>query len=191
MRSIKWAADFCSVAKFVMKVDDDMLINSYPLINYLDNLISTGRVQANTFYCKPLIDGKVIRDKFSKYYVSKNDYHNDTFHKYCQGMVYIFSGSMASQLSEQSLTTKYLPMEDLYVGLLGLKLNFKFINVWENFYYEWYKKNDIKNGFSSFEINHFDDKFFIFVKEKVDIIPIWNILLKRFYKSKFDYSFIN
>ena len=166
-----------------------MVVNSYPLLNYLDNLISTDRVQKNTFYCKP-ITGYPIRDKSSKYYVSRNDYPLDSFHKYCQGMGYIFSGSMASQLSKQSLTTKLLPMEDLYVGFLGLKLGFKFIDVWEYFYYDWYQQTEVDNGFKIYKIDHFDNKFFLFVDKK-DIIPIWNILVKRFYEMKFNYSFLN
>ena len=37
LMAIRWASTYCSNANFVLKIDDDVLVNPSPLLEYLDN----------------------------------------------------------------------------------------------------------------------------------------------------------
>ncbi len=41
LMGIRWASIHCSNAKFVVKIDDDVIINPFYLLNYLDNVTNT------------------------------------------------------------------------------------------------------------------------------------------------------
>jgi len=47
IQGIKWVSEYCSKVKYVLKVDDDVLVNSYSLLNYLDNL----KLETNNNLC--------------------------------------------------------------------------------------------------------------------------------------------
>ncbi len=189
---IKWASKYCSNAKFVMKIDDDMVVNTGQLLNYLEDLIDTDTVEENTFYCKPLYNNKVIRQSngpWGHLYMSKADYPYDKYHTYCQGMAYVFTSRMARLMFNESKRTKLLPMEDVYIGLLGQKINAHFKDIWEHFLYDWYTLDDRANRFANFSVASFDKRFLIFIrdfdKDYLDIVSIWKMLLERHYETEF------
>ena len=72
--SIKWASVYCSNAKYFLKIDDDMIVNAPNLIKWLES-----NTYSNTFLCNPLWNSEVIRDNTSKFYMSKQDYYEDTY----------------------------------------------------------------------------------------------------------------
>ncbi len=37
LMGIRWASIYCANAKFIVKIDDDVVLNPYFLVNYLDN----------------------------------------------------------------------------------------------------------------------------------------------------------
>jgi len=71
---IKWASIYCSNAKFYMKSDDNILLNTYRLVKFLENNQNT-----NTFLCKPHYNAVVIRDIKSKFHVPKDVFKNDNY----------------------------------------------------------------------------------------------------------------
>ncbi len=72
--SIKWASTYCSNAKYLLKIDDDMIVNAPKLVKWLET-----NTYSNTFLCNPLWKSEVIRDNTSKFYMSKQDYYEDTY----------------------------------------------------------------------------------------------------------------
>ncbi len=89
--SFKWSAKYCSQAEFMLKVDDDVLVNSYYLKNYLESLnlkrISSSGYLRNTFLCLYHANATVIRDVKHKYYISPEEYKEDKFKPYCGGII--------------------------------------------------------------------------------------------------------
>jgi len=64
IQGIKW------VSKYVLKVDDDVLVNSYSLLSHLDNLkLKT----TNNILCYVHLNAPIERDLNSKFYVSSNE----------------------------------------------------------------------------------------------------------------------
>lgn len=171
-----------------------MLPNSYQLLKYLDEIVSRNAIEENNWYCKPLINNTVIRIPNVPLYVSKEDWEPDVYPPYCQGILYMFPVAMAPRLYDMSFKTKFMPMEDVFMGILGGKIGAGFHDTWKYYYYDWYNEEEQRNGWKGFPAYKFDDYNFVFLKSNkdyIDTLPIWSMLLKRYYEREFGYTFIN
>ena len=72
---IRWASIFCHNAKYVLKSDDNILLNTYRLVNYLEK----SPTKTNTFLCKPHFNAVVVRHNSSKFYVPKTMYQLENY----------------------------------------------------------------------------------------------------------------
>lgn len=72
--AFKWASIYCKNAKYLLKIDDDIMVNTPKLVEWLDK-----STLFNTFLCQVWWNSKVIRDANSKHFVSKNDYQKDVY----------------------------------------------------------------------------------------------------------------
>ena len=116
----------CSNAKYVLKVDDDVFVNSFSLLNYLDNLKLKTK---NNLLCRLRKRSTIVRDLNSKFYISYNITKKKFYSQYCDGPAYIFQGNLASALYKASLHIKYFKLEDIYFGLLANYLELNFIDL--------------------------------------------------------------
>lgn len=87
--AFKWSAKYCPQAKFLLKVDDDVLVNSYYLKNYLKSMFNETEPLKNTFLCLKHTNATVKRNTTHKYYLSKEEYSEDYFKPYCSGKRYL------------------------------------------------------------------------------------------------------
>ncbi|XP_022100937.1 UDP-GlcNAc:betaGal beta-1,3-N-acetylglucosaminyltransferase 7-like [Acanthaster planci] len=110
---LKWASRFCPDAHYVMKTDDDIIVNVPKILAFLHaaprRALITGRL-AKSY--------PVIRDKWEKFYMPKHIYSKSTYPDYCVGLGYIMSIDMVHKLYLQSLLTPVFPWEDVYVGIM-------------------------------------------------------------------------
>ncbi|XP_038056642.1 beta-1,3-galactosyltransferase 1-like isoform X2 [Patiria miniata] len=119
MMAMKWASTHCPQASFVMKTDDDMFVSYRNLLDYLaamsapDTGFALGRV----------LEGKApFRDPKSKYFVSKEAYPGDVYPPWLSGGGFVLSGDMPGRIYSASLDTRFLYLEDVYVGMCLQKL---------------------------------------------------------------------
>ncbi|XP_066304234.1 beta-1,3-galactosyltransferase 1-like [Branchiostoma lanceolatum] len=130
---LKWASEFCPYAKFVLKADDDTLVNIYCLVRRLRELNST--------MTKRFVTGRVHsvamphRSLGHRWYVSRDDYPRPTFPKYPAGFAYVISNGITGLIYEVSLTLNYLPLEDVFLGLCLEKLRVDPLN--DNRFHPW------------------------------------------------------
>lgn len=80
---IRWASKYCENAKYIMKLDDNILLNSYNLVKFLEK-----KVIKNTFLCKTWQDAAVRRDNTSKFYIPKDVYKFDHYPT-CKSIIFI------------------------------------------------------------------------------------------------------
>jgi hypothetical protein len=73
----KWASKYCTNAKFVMKVDDDVVVNSYKLIKYLKKLLDDDPNLNNTIMGRYFPTSPVNRNPNSKFYTPISEYPLD------------------------------------------------------------------------------------------------------------------
>jgi hypothetical protein len=120
--SLKWISRHCSQAKFVLKIDDDIIVNIFHLLRHLHILTENKEINDKSLMCNFYGDRRmaVVRNPKSKWYLSRDDYPFDRFGSYCSGSAYIFTGKLAKQMFRYSFYIKYIFIDDYYVtGLLA------------------------------------------------------------------------
>ncbi len=81
--SMKWAAHFCNSTKFFLKVDDDMIVNSYALLPFLEVY---PQPVTDSLLCLPNMHAKVDRNVTSKFYMSEKEVLAEYYPPYCNGL---------------------------------------------------------------------------------------------------------
>uniref|UniRef100_A0A3B5PU36 Hexosyltransferase n=1 Tax=Xiphophorus maculatus TaxID=8083 RepID=A0A3B5PU36_XIPMA len=112
MMMMKWLADHCPNASYAMKVDSDIFVNVFYLIQRLRSSPRVGFITGSV-----IRDGIPRRDPSSKWYLSKELYLEDSFPPYVSGAGYVFSTDLAARISWASRFVRVIPLEDVYVGL--------------------------------------------------------------------------
>ena len=78
---MKWARTYSNNTRFFLKVDDDMIVNTYALLPYLD----TYKDPVNSLLCSDNAHSEVTRNKNSKWYITKEQYPDEYYPPYCNG----------------------------------------------------------------------------------------------------------
>ncbi|XP_038645661.1 beta-1,3-galactosyltransferase 1 [Scyliorhinus canicula] len=116
---VKWIANFCSKAKYVMKTDSDIFVN---MENLIYKLLKPNTKPRRRYFTGYVIHGGPIRDIRSKWYMSRDLYPDNNYPPFCSGTGYVFSTDVAEAIYKTSLHTRMLHLEDVYVGLCLRKL---------------------------------------------------------------------
>ncbi|XP_002734882.1 beta-1,3-galactosyltransferase 1-like [Saccoglossus kowalevskii] len=117
---LKWAYYYCQEAKYIMKTDDDMLVNTRTIVSYLE-VAETTELMVGWMFKNP----KVVRDPNSKWFVPLEQYPYALYPPYCVGTGYVMSADVAFNVYMTSLKTTFFWLEDVYVGMCLLKLGIK------------------------------------------------------------------
>jgi beta-1,3-galactosyltransferase 1 len=130
---LKWTLMFCFNAKYVLKVDDDVLVN----LNILDMISYWDKTYPNkfnnSFFCKSEKYSMPNRDIKSKMFMPYEDYEGEYFPEYCNGYGFMFKNTLANSLYNASLSIEPVHLENVYIGLLAKKLESYFYDT--NSYY--------------------------------------------------------
>ncbi|RXN27720.1 beta-1,3-galactosyltransferase 2-like protein [Labeo rohita] len=115
-----WITKYCPEAKYVMKTDSDMFVNTEHLIEKL--LKPKGELTQKYFTGLHMSGYSPNRNKESKWYMPPEVYPGRRYPTFCSGTGYVFSGDVAQRIYVVSLTIPRLHLEDVYVGLCLAKL---------------------------------------------------------------------
>ena len=107
----KWAVQNCAQVKFVMKTDDDVYVNVPALLDKLR------RVTGSSTMGRLWVGIKPHRNATHKWYLSYEDYANETLPDYHDGLGYALSIKLVEHILQVYPEVKYIPLEDVYVGL--------------------------------------------------------------------------
>ncbi|KAK9523112.1 hypothetical protein VZT92_019533 [Zoarces viviparus] len=112
MMMMSWLATHCPNASYAMKVDADVFVNVFYLLRRLRRSPARGFITGSV-----ISDGRPRRDSSSKWHLSEELYPEDSFPPYVSGAGYVFSADLAPRISWASRFTRWIPLEDVYVGL--------------------------------------------------------------------------
>lgn len=127
--SLKWIKEYCPHVKYILKCDDDVLVNSVQLLRYLWSLKSN-----NSIYCNVLENMSVIRNKRSKWYISELEYKPNKFPPYCSGAAYVLTSDLVDKMYNLSFHVKFVWIDDFFMtGILGAGTNVSLVSL-NNFY---------------------------------------------------------
>ncbi|KAK3107791.1 hypothetical protein FSP39_022241 [Pinctada imbricata] len=126
MMAFKWAVTKCAHARFVMKTDDDMYVNTKALLFVANQ--SEPLLQKNIGGACHKSAGP-IRDRRSKWYASVESYPGKSYPGFCSGTGYVTSIAMARKVFDVSKDVPFFHLEDVFVALCVRKLNLSLLPI--------------------------------------------------------------
>ena len=134
---LKWLSDRCQAATLILKIDDDVYVNTdnfWPVLQRAKRVADTqmsysgprgghqSRARRGTLIGLVVTKARVVRDPASKWYLSKLEYKDNVHPSYLNGPAYIFSGDILKSLYSCTLRTPFIPIEDVFLtGLCATK----------------------------------------------------------------------
>ncbi|XP_060086240.1 beta-1,3-galactosyltransferase 1-like [Ylistrum balloti] len=115
--SIHWTAKHCNRSKFVVFVDDDVLVSTSRLVEFLKH-----KVTSPIFFGGFIQTHKPVRNVKVKWYVSPNDYPHEEYPPMPSGGFMIMTMEFVIDLHFASQYTKKFILDDCYLGILAYKL---------------------------------------------------------------------
>ncbi len=130
--SWKWIKSYCSNAKFYVKIDDDVVLNTF----FLEKILSNPKknfpdLKDLTFLCKYWTHAPAIRDPNSKWYASPAEYNQklygmNHYPTYCAGMGLLMTSELMVRLYTAAFDVKVFWIDDVYVGIVGRQVGARF-----------------------------------------------------------------
>ncbi|XP_067011634.2 beta-1,3-galactosyltransferase 5 [Anabrus simplex] len=130
MMGLHWVTRYCPQAKYIIKMDHDIVIDMYRLMELL----------SHKQYSKPLLLGYVfrgmvpVREPANKWYVTRNEYPNSVYPPFLSGWLYVTTPDVALKLLEVSKKINYFWIDDTFVtGILAKYARIKLQDISEHF----------------------------------------------------------
>jgi hypothetical protein len=118
--ALKWFVYNCPEVNYLLKADDDILINT-PL---LYNTLEASSRRSNFLFCNDLTNSTPVRSEDSKWFLSREDFPDEAFPDYCSGFTILFSADVVFKLYTVAQSLPYFWIDDLQVtGFARSKLN--------------------------------------------------------------------
>jgi hypothetical protein len=120
---LNWVTKFCPSARYVLKTDDDVLVLTPRLVEFLENLDPKNESVLYSGDTRP--PHPVERVTSSFYYVPYELYPYANRPFYNIGVGILMSQGVVSQFAENSRRVPLYPSEDVFVGLLAKSIGIK------------------------------------------------------------------
>ncbi|GFN88851.1 beta-1,3-galactosyltransferase 1-like [Plakobranchus ocellatus] len=188
---LRWVTLFCPSAVFILKTDDDILVDieslvadlrkRYPGYPPLSSDPAAGKtapaqsakLPSRVVLCNLWTRMKVMRDPKSKWFIPASEFAPDFFPPYCSGSAFILSADLAPKLYLTSLDAPFFWVDDYYVtGVLVNKLG-----VPHTRYNHAYLLN--ANLAESRLVNDTKQTLIFHIKKLSLFLKVWPLLMKR------------
>ena len=110
---LEWAAKYCDF-QFLMKTDDDVFVNPYRLMDYLEKPDTS-----KTKLFLGFVRRNVAPQRGGKYGVSMEEYNKNIYPVFCGGVGYVLSSDLVLKMVEIFDPKNPLRLEDVYTGILA------------------------------------------------------------------------
>ncbi|XP_031352190.1 beta-1,3-galactosyltransferase 1-like [Photinus pyralis] len=108
---IKWVKDYCLLANYLLKVDDDVFVNGDRLLQFIARHTPATR----TIYGNLNTDTEPIRDLQLKQYIPFEEYNARVFPDYVSGSAYLLPAGLSAEIYQSSLKRKIIRLEDVFL----------------------------------------------------------------------------
>ncbi|CAE1330518.1 B3GALT1 [Acanthosepion pharaonis] len=128
MVALRWIAAYCHNITYILKTDDDILVNIFLLAKQLNDLHQHNFGRQDFIMCNVWTGMRAIRDRRSKWFVPRREFPRDTYPSYCSGSAFVMSPDLAVRLLKKSLTIPFFWIDDVYVtGVLVKAIGLKHV----------------------------------------------------------------
>ncbi|XP_064643406.1 beta-1,3-galactosyltransferase 1-like [Lineus longissimus] len=122
---VHWVGKFCEHALYVLKTDDDALVN---VENMMTSLTNAHLKHDDFIMCYVWKGAHVIRMRKHKYFVPYEAYRKKIYPDYCGGL-YAFTANLSRGLYQTSLRTPFIAMEDVYMtGMVASQMKIPLVH---------------------------------------------------------------
>jgi hypothetical protein len=170
----KWASEYCPNAQFLLKVDDDVVVNPIKLVKYLKSKLNV----QNTLLGSCYTNAPVLRKNETKFYLTKEEYEPNIFVPYCDGRAYLLSGDLAIKMFNMSFYTHFFRFEDVYVGMLARSLATSFIDIHEQYAFN-KSSEDIE-----MIVYRYQKYSFINLFDRLAFASTWRLFVARYFEKQ-------
>ncbi|KAG6448263.1 hypothetical protein O3G_MSEX005403 [Manduca sexta] len=119
---LKWVSHHCSQAKYVLKTDDDVVVNLDALLHFLGRELSPWGAKG-LITCHVAVHAEVQRSDESKWKVTAEEYKFEFYPNYCAGWAILYSQDVVPQLLKAAQNTPYFWIDDVHItGDLAQKI---------------------------------------------------------------------
>ena len=116
-----WFRDECPKARFLVKSDDDVFVNTKAMLNYAESEIN--QTHAMMGYCGERVK-KPLYSPRHRWYMSEDQYPDRFYPPYCCGCGYIITAATATHIADVMQWLPIFPIEDLFTGVAITRLGF-------------------------------------------------------------------
>lgn len=118
--ALKWVSTNCENAVFVLKTDDDVIVDINRLVSLLRSEIKPKFGIHNILAGYLWINTSVVREKGNKWYTTYSEYPEEFYLTYCAGLAYIMSSDVIKKFYFKSFEIPFFWIDDYFVtGLLA------------------------------------------------------------------------
>lgn len=117
MMGLQWVTHYCQQARYVIKMDDDIVVDFYRLTSVMNSIVQEHRPLLMGYLLKGT---RPVREPANKWFVTQSEYPQSMYPPFLSGWLYITTPKDAKTLVEASKTVPYFWIDDIYVtGLLA------------------------------------------------------------------------
>lgn len=125
---LQWVSQFCSQAKFVLKQDDDIVVDYFQFVTKLEDQYAKSLSEALVGFKQMGL--RPQRNPKSKWFVSKEDYPLEEYPDFLSGWAFATTPWVAGILARLSRDSKFFWIDDIWItGILAWKANFKLLSL--------------------------------------------------------------
>lgn len=122
---VRWVAEFCPGAKYILKADEDVFVHVHNLITFLSKRENMNHA---VIFGHVLINSDVYRE--GRWSVSQRAFPLSVYPPYTCGNTYVISGKMAAGIYYTAGLLPYVNIEDVFVtGIVRTFLNAELVDV--------------------------------------------------------------
>lgn len=112
--AFKYVIYHCPQAKYILKTDDDVFVNTPLLMNYLNTDLSPYG-GSRMLFCSLMKESMAFRSYRSKWRVSFKEYRPKKYPPYCSGWALLYSPDVIFKLYSEAQVTDYFWIDDVHI----------------------------------------------------------------------------